>query len=234
MVNEANFSVSGYVATQPSLRFSPTGQPSVSMRVGWTPRRLGKLTNEWEDQPSSFVSVVCFRKVAEHAAKCLHKGEPVVLSGTLQVREYTDARGEKRLSVDVVAQTLGHDMSRGLSHYARVQTSAGMTAEEAWRAQAAAQADGSADGSGADGSGADGSRAADGAAPADRPGRPEGAGQARGARLADGRGPDEDTGRDADDDRDLDDDRDEPFGAMDGLEVPDSPEGLSVPAAATA
>jgi single-strand DNA-binding protein len=108
MVNEANFSVSGYVATQPTLRFSSAGEPSVSMRIGWTPRRMSKVTGEWEDLPSSFVSVVCFRKVAENAAKCLRKGEPVNLSGTLQVREYTDARGEKRLSVDVVARTLGH------------------------------------------------------------------------------------------------------------------------------
>lgn len=134
MVNEAQFRVNGYVATQPKLGYTKTGERTVSMRVGWTPRRVNKTTGEWEDQPSSFVSVLCLRKVADHAAICLHRGEPVILSGTLRVREYTDQKGDKRIGVDVIAESLGHDMSRGISHYAKVQQSAGLTAEEAERA----------------------------------------------------------------------------------------------------
>jgi single-strand DNA-binding protein len=218
MVNEASFSVSGYVATQPTLRFGRDGQPSVSMRVGWTPRRVSKVTGEWEDLPSSFVSVVCFRKVAQHAAKSLHKGEPIVLSGTLQVREYTDARGEKRLSVDVVAQTLGHDMSRGITSYSKWQAATGMTAEEAARAEAERAAGGAAEASGP------------AAAPRAGPDQLSAGYRAPGTDADSDRDGDS-TDDDLDDDADLEeDDGDGSFGELGDLKVPASPEGLAVPA----
>jgi single-strand DNA-binding protein len=109
------------------------------MRVGWTPRKRN-AAGEWVDTPSSFVSVTCFRKVAEHAMTCVYKGEPVFVRGPLRVREYTDAKGDKRLSVEVVAESLGHDMSRGVSHFSRVMPRTGMTAEEAERAALAQSA----------------------------------------------------------------------------------------------
>ena len=39
MVNEATFSVSGYVATQPKGGWTRDGTRTVFMRLGWTPRR---------------------------------------------------------------------------------------------------------------------------------------------------------------------------------------------------
>lgn len=135
MVNEAYFSVTGYVATNPKLGYTRDGTRMLSMRVGWTPRRLDRATGDWMDQPSSFISVQCFRKVAEHAGFCLRRGDPILVRGTLRVREYPDQTGAKRISVDVVADTLGHDLSRGISMFARPTTSAEQTAAE--REQAA-------------------------------------------------------------------------------------------------
>ena len=134
MVNEAHFSVTGYVATNPKLGFTRDGTRMLSMRVGWTPRRLDRATGDWVDQPSSFISVQCFRKVAEHAGFCLRRGDPIVVRGTLRVREYPDQTGAKRISVDVVADTIGHDLSRGISMFARPAASTEQTAAE--RAQA--------------------------------------------------------------------------------------------------
>ena len=115
MVNEATFSVSGYIATQPKGGWTKDGTRTVSMRLGWTPRRIDKTTGEWTDQPSSFVSVICYRKVAENAALCLRRGDPVVVKGSLRVREYGDEQGPKRTAVEVIADTIGHDLSRGIT-----------------------------------------------------------------------------------------------------------------------
>jgi single-strand DNA-binding protein len=139
MVNEAYFSVTGYVATNPKLGYTRDGTRMLSMRVGWTPRRLDRATGDWVDQPSSFISVQCFRKVAEHAGFCLRRGDPILVRGTLRVREYPDQTGAKRISVDVVADTLGHDLSRGISMFARPATSSEQTAEERERAAAGAE-----------------------------------------------------------------------------------------------
>jgi single-strand DNA-binding protein len=130
MANDAHFAVAGYVATQPRAGRTKSGAPFLFMRVAWTPRAINKATGEWADQQTSFVSVMCYRKIAENAARCLRCGDPVTLRGTVQVREYVDHAGAKRSSVDVVADSLGHDMSRGLSHYSKVSQHAAQTAEE--------------------------------------------------------------------------------------------------------
>ncbi len=130
MANDAYFAVNGYVATQPRVGRTRGGAPSLSMRVAWTPRAINKATGEWADQQTSFVSVICYRKIAENAARCLRRGDPITLRGTVQVREHSDQAGMKRYSVDVVADSLGHDMARGLSHYSKTPQRAEQTAEE--------------------------------------------------------------------------------------------------------
>jgi len=137
MVNEAYFSVTGYVATQPRRGLTKNGTRTLYMRVGWTPRRIDTATGEWADQPSSFVSVQCFRKVAENAAACLRKSDPIVLKGTLRVREYADQAGVKRTSVDVIAESIGHDLSKGLSVFSKTPAQLEQTALEHEAAEAA-------------------------------------------------------------------------------------------------
>lgn len=137
MTNEAHVSLIGFVATQPKKGQTKKGTLTLSMRVGWTPRSLNTETGEWSDQESSFLTVYCYRKVAEHASVCLRKGEPVVVRGTLRVREYDDKTGQRRIAVDVQADSIGHDMSRGISNYRKLSARAELTAEEYERTQAA-------------------------------------------------------------------------------------------------
>ncbi len=133
MVNEAYFSVTGYVATQPRLGFTRTQVPTLQMRVGWTPRRRDQKTGDWADEPSSFATVMCYRKVAEHAAACLRKGDPIIVKGTLRTREFEDAAGGRRISVDVLADSIGHDLSRGISLFTRSRAQVSQTALEQYR-----------------------------------------------------------------------------------------------------
>jgi single-strand DNA-binding protein len=135
MANEATFSVTGYVATQPKSGYTKNGTRTLWMRVAWTPRRIDKRTGDWADQPTSFVSVTCYRKVAENGAACLRRGDPVVVKGTLQVREYGD---DKRVTVDVFAESIGHDLSRGVTIFKKNTEQLEQTALEHERAMAAA------------------------------------------------------------------------------------------------
>ena len=137
MVNEATVSVSGYIATQPKGGWTKDGTRTVSMRLGWTPRRIDKTTGEWVDQPSSFVSVICYRKVAENAALCLRRGDPVVVKGSLRVREYGEE--PKRTAVEVIADTIGHDLSRGITFFKKATEQLEKTAAERELVEAAAR-----------------------------------------------------------------------------------------------
>lgn len=134
MANEATFSVTGYVATPPKSGYTKDGTRTLYMRVGWTPRRMDKRTGDWTDQPTSFVSVTCYRKVAENAAACLRRGDPIVLKGTLRVREYGE---DKRVTVDVSAESIGHDLSRGVTIFKKSSEQLEQTALERERAMAA-------------------------------------------------------------------------------------------------
>ena len=137
MANEAHFSVVGFVATQPRGGYTKGGSRSVSMRVGWTPRSFDRGTGEWADQPSSFITVQCYKKVAEHVAVCLRRGDPIVVRGTLRVREFVDQNGARRSSVEVLADSIGHDLSRGISLFTKTPAQVEPTAAEHEQAMAA-------------------------------------------------------------------------------------------------
>jgi single-strand DNA-binding protein len=130
MTNEALVSLTGYVATQPRWRETSTGTPNIIMRVAWTPRRIDKSTGEWADGYTSYVSVICWRKLADNVATCLRKGDPVVVKGRLTVRPYDDKEGVPRTAVEVDASSVGHDLSRGVAQFQRTRPPTGKTADE--------------------------------------------------------------------------------------------------------
>jgi single-strand DNA-binding protein len=134
--NDAFFSVTGYVATQPKKGVTKAGTTTLTFRIGWTPREVSRQTGEWTDLPSSFASVTCYRKIAENGAYCLRKGDPIVLKGTLRIREYDDQAGTRRNSVDVVADFLGHDLAKGTSNFSKHSQRSQQTAEEYQLSQA--------------------------------------------------------------------------------------------------
>lgn len=154
MLNEAQISLTGYVATQPLTRTVGNGALNLTMRVAWTPRRQDRVTGEWVDGNTSYVTVICWRKLASNVAICLRKGDPVVVKGRLSVRTY-DKDGVTRTVVEVEASSVGHDLSRGVAQFQRVRPQTGMTASE-FAAAHAADGQSAGTGSGSEGNGADG------------------------------------------------------------------------------
>jgi single-strand DNA-binding protein len=129
MSNDAQLSLTGYVATQPKYRTVGNGAAVVSMRVAWTNRYIDRGTGEWVDGNTSYVTVSCWRKLADNVAMCLRKGDPVVVKGRLSVRPY-EKDGIPRIEVDVDASSVGHDLSRGVAHFQRTRRAPGETAAD--------------------------------------------------------------------------------------------------------
>ena len=121
MVNEAQLSLTGYVASDPRSRETRTGVPQVTMRVAWTPRWIDRASGEWSDGNTSFVTVLCWRRLAANVATCIRRGDPVVVKGRLSIRPYEDKDGNARLAVEVDASSVGHDLSRGVAHFQRTR-----------------------------------------------------------------------------------------------------------------
>lgn len=130
MVNEAHISLSGYVASQPHSGATRGGVPTINMRVAWTPRRMDRVTGEWVDADTSFCTVYAYRRMAENAAACVRKGDPVVVRGRVTVRDFEDKHGHKRSTMEIDAIAIGHDLGRGVASFQRVRPQSGLTANE--------------------------------------------------------------------------------------------------------
>ncbi len=124
MVNESSFCVAGYVATVPAPGTTLSGVPTLQMRVAWTPRKRDRGTGNWADEPVCFATVKCYRKLAENALMSVHKGEPVLVTGSLRIREYDAKDGSRRTNVDVIATSIGHDLTRGVASFRRLPKAA--------------------------------------------------------------------------------------------------------------
>jgi single-strand DNA-binding protein len=113
----AAVTLTGYVALEPRLWFTKQAHtPVVNLRVGTTPRRMDASTGEWKDGPSSFFTVNCWRKLALNVSASLHKGDPVIIRGQLRMRSWND-NGKMRSIVEIEAESVGHDVAYGFSHF---------------------------------------------------------------------------------------------------------------------
>jgi single-strand DNA-binding protein len=121
MIHDAQVNLAGYVATDPKFRKVAGDTSSTKLRVAYTARRRDRETGEWGDGPTSFVNVQCWRTLADNVAMSVHKGEPVLVMGRLQVRRYEDAEGIPRTAVEIEATSVGHDLARGVAKFSRTR-----------------------------------------------------------------------------------------------------------------
>jgi single-strand DNA-binding protein len=120
----------GFVAREPNLRETRDGRHVTDVRVGTTARLLDKETGVWRDGETSYYSVSCWRRLADHVKASLRKGDPVVVKGRFKTRSYEDKAGRLRTEVEIVADTVGHDLNRGVANYIRQQRPALVTAAD--------------------------------------------------------------------------------------------------------
>ena len=107
----------GYVAQEPNIRTTRTGKTVTDLRVGITPRYLDQATGEWRDAESSYFTVSCWDRLAHHVRASMHKGEPVLVRGKFKTSTYEDKDGRPRTDTRITADTVGHDLSRGIANY---------------------------------------------------------------------------------------------------------------------
>jgi single-strand DNA-binding protein len=129
-VNDALITVVGFVAAEPRFEVLASGTSLMSLRIGSTPRRYDRDLGQWRDEDPMFLTVSCWRSLADNLQSCeLKRGDPVIVTGKLRVREYTKD-GERRFSAQIDATTVGHDLSRGVARFQRSQRAVAGLAED--------------------------------------------------------------------------------------------------------
>ena len=87
----------------PELRRLPSGKSVVSVSVACDRDFAPKDGGERE---TDFIDIVAFGGTADHLAKYFTKGKMVIVSGRLQIRNWTDKEGNKRRNAEVVADSV--------------------------------------------------------------------------------------------------------------------------------
>lgn len=111
--------VRGYVATDVRLTSAQSGLAVAGFRMCSTDRRFDRETNAWVDGHTNWYSVSMFRQLATNAGASLKKGDRVIVTGRLKVRPWINADGRTGTSVDIDADTAGHDLMWGTANFRR-------------------------------------------------------------------------------------------------------------------
>lgn len=85
-------------------------------------RRMRRPDGEWVDAGTAWIMVQSWRGLADGVRDSINKGDPVIVRGRLQTDEWTDDRGELRSKTFLVADAVGHDLSRGRARFQRTVT----------------------------------------------------------------------------------------------------------------
>ena len=93
MLNE--IVIMGRLTRDPELRYTQSQKPVASFAIACD-RDVG-------EKQTDFIEIVAWEKTAEFVSKYFAKGTLAVISGRLQIRDWTDNNGTKRRSAEVVA-----------------------------------------------------------------------------------------------------------------------------------
>jgi len=152
MSQENQITLRGFVTAEPKFRqTTATATPLAEIRMGSTPRRLDRETGEWRELPTTYYTVKCWRRLAVNAASSLHKGDMVLVRGRFSVHHWVDNQQRPRETIEIEADSLGHDLAYGWSHFLRGSHPSGRAGVSA--GEAARQDTGESDGDSAVGDG---------------------------------------------------------------------------------
>jgi len=113
-----NITITGLVVTEPRHIVTSESLAISSFRLASTQRRFDRSTQKWIDGDTNWYTITAFRNLAAHVSASVHKGERVLVTGRLRIREWqTDERAGT--TVDIEADAIGHDLAWGTSSYSR-------------------------------------------------------------------------------------------------------------------
>ena len=110
---EPFITVVGNVGAPPRTRVVASGAVVTDFRIASTPRRVDRSTGAWSDGETIWFGVSCWRLLAENVASSLRTGDRVVVTGHLRAHTWKTELGDERSGLEVDAQTVGFDLSRG-------------------------------------------------------------------------------------------------------------------------
>jgi single-strand DNA-binding protein len=115
--------LTGIVATAPKHIVTSEQLQITSFRLASTQRKFDRAEQKWVDGESNFYTVTAFRSLAANAIGSILKGQRVIVTGRLRVRNWTTDE-KSGTNVEVDADSIGHDLVFGTSVFTRTPPAA--------------------------------------------------------------------------------------------------------------
>ena len=117
---DTTMTIVGNVITTPEWRRTTnTGTLVAHFKVASNSRKFDKDSGQWVDGDSLRVRVTCWRRLAEGVASSLMVGDPVMVTGRMYSRDWLTEDGQRRVSYELEAAAVGHDLARGRGKFTR-------------------------------------------------------------------------------------------------------------------
>lgn len=120
-IQQIQVTVTGNLGADPRSFGKSIDAPACSFRIGVTPRFYDSGLGQWRDRETTWVGVRAYRTLASNILGSLHKGDPVIVTGTLHSERWRK-EGEQtdRFTPVIDAVAVGHDLSQGVGRFRRV------------------------------------------------------------------------------------------------------------------
>lgn len=112
--------VRGFLGGEVEEFITPQGLPISNFRLGCTPRRYDRKTERWVNGDTNWYTVSAFRQLAQNVKSSLSKGDPVLVTGRLRVRQWENDKGQRGTSVEIDAEAIGYDLTFGSGSFTRL------------------------------------------------------------------------------------------------------------------
>jgi len=110
--------VQGLIATTPRHIKTQDGLDITSFRLASSQRRYDRNQNRWIDGETNWYTITAVKSLAVNAFASVNKGDRLIISGKLRIRDW-DNGSSSGTSVEIEADSLGHDLSWGNSVFTR-------------------------------------------------------------------------------------------------------------------
>jgi single-strand DNA-binding protein len=97
-----HITIMGRLTRDPELRRTGTGTAVTSFTVAVD----RDFSAKGGDKDTDFINCVAWRQTGEFVSKYFAKGRMIVVSGRLEIRDWTDKDGRKRESAEVIAENV--------------------------------------------------------------------------------------------------------------------------------
>ena len=125
-MSQSPATIIGNVTDDPKLTFTADGKPRLAFSVA--------VNHYWTDasgekqEKVSYINVIAWRYLADDSAGVLEKGVGVIVTGRLEQRSWEDKEGQKRSTVEVLADNIGLSVY-GVDTYTKKEKGTGAKSE---------------------------------------------------------------------------------------------------------